>query len=63
MIKLIYRTIARSRFERAFAATLPACRKAVERATRQHRRPDAKAVQAQREALHRALAHGREARA
>ena len=63
MIKLIYRTITRSRFERAFAATLPAYRAAVSRAARQHRKPDQKAIQAQREALHRALAHGREARA
>ena len=46
-------------FEAAFAATLPACRKAVEVAARHHRRPDALAVQRQREALHRALAHGR----
>jgi hypothetical protein len=61
MFGAIRRIITRSRFEHAFSATLPACRDAVSRATRQHRRPDAKAVQAQREALHRALAHGRKA--
>lgn len=61
MFAALRRLITRSRFEHAFSATLPACRAAVSRATRQHRRPDAKAVQAQREALHRALAHGRRA--
>ena len=63
MFGAIRRIITRSRFEHAFSATLPACRDAVSRAARQHRRPDAKAVQAQREALHRALAHGRGMRA
>lgn len=59
MIATLRHQIARWRFRRIFAATLPACERAVSKAARQHRRPDPYAVKAQREALHRALAHGR----
>lgn len=59
----IRHTIAKWRFARAFRATLPAARAAVEKAERNHERLDGAAIQAQRDALHRALAHGRGRRA
>lgn len=59
MFRPIRRMIARKAFEWAFRNTLPAAQRAVRKAIRHHKRPDAAALSAQREALHRALAHGR----
>ncbi len=60
MFRHLRNIITRKAFEHAFRATLPAAQRAVRKAIRHHKRPG-DALAAQREALHRALAHGRRA--
>lgn len=61
MFRPIRRMIARKAFEWAFRNTLPAAQRAVKKAIRHHKRPDPIAMMAQRDAVHRALAHKRRA--